>query len=222
MFNAIYEQKLRHAEFLQLMRFIEKLIFKSGINSLVPLHAEFKTVIDMLEIKMKSVTKNPLTAQIHEMDDKRDLVYLSIVKLIGIYANHSDSSISESAQKLMPVVEAHGKNAAYLSLNEETAVLSSFVTEIESTTVLVEAVSNVPGLQVWINDLKTYNKTCEDLLQERNLSNIPTQNTKEIRASVYDLYKTIKNHIMAHINLNSEGNYSVLKDEINEQIKGIA
>ncbi|MGB0871066.1 MAG: DUF6261 family protein [Flavobacteriales bacterium] len=219
MFNAIYVQNLRHAQFLQLMRFIEKVIFESGIESLIPLHTEFKSEVDQFEVKIKTSTKNPLTSQIHNMDDKRDTVYSCIVKLVEINALHSDTAIVDTAKMLLPVIETHGKNVPYLGLNEETAVLSSFISELETRPELTEAVDNIPGLKIWINDLKTYNTACEQLLLDRSISNIPTRSAKEIRISVYDLFKTIKNHITAHITLNSEGNYLVLKEEINEQIK---
>ena len=221
MFITIYKNRLRQAEFLQLMRFIQNLIEESGIESLNELHEEYKAEIDEFENSIKTVVKNPLTAEIHFNDDKRDLTYGCIIKLVDLNSHHSNSTIAQAAKLMQPVINAHGRDAAYLSLKEETAVLSSFITEIETDTHLTQAVSDIVGLQDWINDLKMYNAECERLLQERNLSNLDIRKAAEIKNGVYDAYIRITNHVMAHIHLNSEGNYTSLKDAINQQIKNV-
>jgi len=218
MFYSIGTLRLRNAAYLQLMRFIEKLIIQSGLEPLQPLHASLKEEVDHFEDRMKSTLKNPLTVEIQASDKDRDVSYTNLVKIIDANRFHTDKAISQAAKQLYIVVESHGSGVINLSLAEETAVLSSFISEIENTTELSDAASII-GVSDWLTNLKTFNTTCEDLLQQRSSSSLPKRTTKEIRQSIAEIFNEIKNHTVSHITFNTDGDYVGLKDEINQRIK---
>lgn len=218
MFYSINTSRLRNAGYLQLMRFIEKLLIQSGLEPLIPLHHALKVENDELEERVKSALKHPDTIKIHDSDTNRDICYTNLVKIIDANRYHRNRKIAQASNLLFAVVENHGKNVPKLGLTEETAVLSSFISEIRNTSELSEAVSTV-GVLEWINNLEFYNTTCENLLQKRSTTSLPKRNSKNIRGAIDGLFQEMKNHLIGHITLGTEGDYTSLKNEINQLIK---
>ncbi|MGB0868103.1 MAG: DUF6261 family protein [Flavobacteriales bacterium] len=217
MFISIDHRKLKNARFLQLMRFIEKLIMESGIEDLNAKHAEFKLKLDHLETRFKSSLKNPITAEIQTEDRNRDHTLLGVSKILEGYAYSTIPSEAKEAELLLNVIKNHGSSIARLNNVEETAVLTSLVNEIEASNNLMNAV-NVLGIQDWITRLKTYNQNCELLLKERADSLSDDISVKELRLQIFGIYKSITSETSAHIILNTSEDYEALKENINKYI----
>jgi len=220
MFNKIYYNQLRNAEFLQLMRFIEQLINEYGIAILIPLYDILVKKNNTFESNFKATLKHPLTNEIHLWDDKRDGTFNNFFKIIDGNRGHSNTSMSDAANLIYIVFKNHGPNVAKLKLNEETAVLDSFITEIESTPVLSAAITTL-NLQIWIDDLKTYNTKCSNLLKERNIEGRPKQSSYALKKEIMDTYNEISLQIMGNIIVKTEGDFEGLKNDINSQINKI-
>jgi hypothetical protein len=218
MFITINQRRLRNAQFLQFMRFIEKLIQESGIESMLTLHSSLKENIDEFEIRFKSSLKNPLTANIQEEDRNRDRTFKGFSNIIEGNRFSTNEDLSSAAELLQSVINNHGKNITRMSMVEETAVLTSLINEIESSEPLMSAI-NTLFLPSWLHLLKTYNQNCENLLKNRAESIEDDITNLELRGNIFEQYKTITKLISAHITLNNTEEFIDLKDNINKHIK---
>ncbi|MGB0880251.1 MAG: DUF6261 family protein [Polaribacter sp.] len=220
MFLTIYYYNYRNAEFLELMNSIDQIIIESNIETLVPLHGNFKKKLGSLETVFKASLKNPLTDPINKEDNSRDNAHVGFVKVIEGYTLFSDIEKANAAKRILATIHNHGSDIVNLNLREETAVLKSLINEFENTPALSEALVLL-NVEDWVSDIKTYNLNCETLLIER--AEIKTAmrevNTKDLKLKIMAIFKKMAKLIEAHITLESEGGYETLKNKINDQIR---
>jgi len=220
MFLTLYYYSFRNAEFLELMYSIHQIIVESNLETLTPLQTKFEAQTKEFEGLFKTSTKNPLTDRINEEDGFRDTYHTGFVKVVEGYTYFSDAEKSNAAKSILNTIRNHGSNITNLNLREETAVLKSLISELETTPKLSNALVLL-DLLTWVEDIKRHNLNCETLLIERAeiKSSMAKLNTKDLRLTIMNTFKDITKLIEAHITLQTEGDYETIKNRINDQIK---
>lgn len=219
MFNSINLQKLRNAEFLQFMRNVHAISHGFELPTMVGLLNKLDTQTNSFEVIFKSSLKNPFTAKITKWDGSRDRTLQAIVYIAEGNRLHFDHSIAEKASTLLQVIRNHGTQITALNHQEETAVLNSLITEIETSESLSASITLL-HLGPFLDYLKSSNAQCAELLMQRTQSKADNTSlpSKEQRQIISNAYSKLIRTIDAHIILKSDGDYQNLKDRLNELI----
>lgn len=108
----------------------------------------------------------------------------------------------------------YGSQITRKSYQEETAIIDSFLQDIDTDLRLTIAI-NTLKLTEWVAELKTINTTFSEKYIDRvgetaaNTGNIP-----EVRKTTSDAYKNLINHVQAHHTLTGNSAYNTILTEI--------
>jgi Family of unknown function (DUF6261) len=166
MIQAIDLTKLRNPEYIQFQKqFLE--IVALNNPSILKVQQEFDAsdaVLKDIEALFKTDQGSPITPVIEALDARRDMAVMGIYKQVDSYLGHFTEVKKEAANTLMSQFNVYGNasNVTLASLQAETAIVTSLVTDLTTKPNLVAAVDEL-GFAPWVDELKTAN----DLLNQK-------------------------------------------------------
>ncbi len=174
------------------------------------------TLLAKEEEGLEVIRKHKLTDEITELDEKRDVVFSSLVSNIRSLKHHFDTNIQENAKDLIRVLDNYG-NLTRESYNEETAGLYKFSEELLNNYASQLTVCNLTD---WVNHLKTLNEQFQTLMLTRNdnLTEKEPIHMRSVRKEVDAVYHLIAQRVEASALLNGENDYKDFVNELNGRI----
>jgi phosphatidylserine/phosphatidylglycerophosphate/cardiolipin synthase-like enzyme len=210
---------LRKAEYIQYMKAVHQLVSESAIDTIQNLGSQLKAKADILESQLTANKASPFTEMIYLADEKRDSCYRGLIRIVDGNTFHWNALKAQAAKSIYKVMQSQGSRILDLNLQAESTVLSSLISQLETKTELMEAVATL-DLEDWVEQLKIMNNKCISLLVERTQekANLPNTNASEQKNNCTEVYLELIRNIESHITLNSEGNYTKLKEDINQLV----
>jgi len=162
------------------------------------------------------IRKNPISDEIVVADDKRDFTYRGLDNTIKACGNHFDPLSRQAAARIQVVFDHYG-NLTVKPYDEETAAISSLISELNDNHAADVTTLGITG---WINELQANNAAFDALMKGRySKEAVKTQlRMKQVRLEVDTAYKQITNRINALIIVNGETGYKGFVDELNQRI----
>jgi Family of unknown function (DUF6261) len=203
MITAIDLTKLRNAEYLQLMIDVLKLVFQNNPTALKVLdeYDGLQASTTAIESIFKTEQSSPLTPIIEGLDIRRDDAIMGIFTSIVANTYHFDPAVRNAANVLAEYIGIYGSanDVAKLNLQAETATVKSIVTDMETRTDLVAAVSTL-SLAPWVAELKTANLLLGDKYIERTteLAGASTDNIKQKRIECNTAYYSLRDMLQSY------------------------
>lgn len=157
-----------------------------------------------------------VTRLIVDADDLRDNRYTGFYQIVEGNVHHFDLSVAESARKIIRIIDQFG-NPTKLSYNEETSVINSIISCIEST--LMTEIS-VLGLEAWLENIKKVNADFAKLMINRR-DEFAGRNfvpMKKARPTTDTTYKKIVERINALSIVKGDEPYFSVIQKLNESI----
>ena len=211
--------KLRNAEHSQFhTEFKEQLELKTALSlGVVPQFADYTQKYTDESEAMVYISKSSYTEQLAAADDRRDMIFRGLADTIFAAQNHYKDENIAAAKKLAIILNTYG-NIANESYDEETALISKFVEELQGN-YLTE--TELLGLAEWAEELKKSNTVFQTLKDQRysEESGKTELRMKNVRKQTDEVYKSIINRINAQILLNGEANYKDFVTALNLRIE---
>ena len=161
MITVIDLSKLRNAEYLQLILDVLKLVALNNATTLkvVDEYNGLQALIATIEAIFKTEQSSALTPIINALDERRDNAIYGILKTIDADTYHFTNTTKTAAGVLAKYLATYGtaNGIAILNLQAETATVNSLITDLQTTTELVAAITTL-GLATWVAELKNANE----------------------------------------------------------------
>lgn len=190
MINNIEINKLRNAEFYQLLSDILNLIkIANPITLKVEKpYAVLKSINDEIEMLFKNERGSSLTEEINKLDYRRDEAIIGITLLADSYTHHYDEVLNKHAETLLSHINSYGSSIARQSLQAETATLSNLIKDWTERKNLTDAIVALK-LEAWKEELDAANKKFNEIYLQRaqetgnaSESNIKTKRVEAVQA----------------------------------------
>lgn len=216
--NKLDFSKLSNGSHVQFFTEIEKLLQQaSGLLGVDDLHSRFASLLAQ-EIKLLKAERGSATSEaLAEADRKRDELFSGFSMLTEANLNHPDEAKKQAARRIFGVVERFG-NPRRLPYNDETAVLNSFIREIENK--CGDDLVQISGVE-WIKELKRVNVDFEKLSDVRyaELSTRTVETMREARLRLEPIYKQLCERINALILIEGAEPYTDFVRNVNLRIE---
>lgn len=210
--------KLSNSSHVQFFTEVEKLLQQSsGRLGVDDLHSRFASLLAQ-EIKLFKIDKGSEASDaMAEADRKRDELFRGLSLLTEANLDHPDEAKKQAARRIFSVVERFG-NPRRLPYNDETALLNSFIREIENK--CGDDLVQISGVE-WVQELKKANADFEKLSDVRyaELSTRPTDTMREARLRVEPIYKQLCERINALIIIDGDEAYTDFVRNMNLRIE---
>ncbi|TCP25201.1 hypothetical protein EV195_104234 [Tenacibaculum skagerrakense] len=212
-----YVTRYRNGEYLQYMKDVLELVNKQDVDTLLLTNQRnaLTGIVSQIDNAFQQSLGSSLTQGIIELDDRRDKAFMGFKSVINGFSYHYDAAKKVHALNALSAIEKYGKDITRKSYQEETAIISSLITDFESQPELVTAVTEL-SLTDWLTELKTANIAFASKYLERvgDTAANPLANLVELRSQATVAYRVLISHIQAHQVLNTNAAYSIIIDEI--------
>ncbi|CAM1345729.1 DUF6261 family protein [Tenacibaculum amylolyticum] len=211
-----YLNRYRNAEYLQYMKDIVKLVNQQDVAalSLTEPRDALADFITAIEAAYQQEQGSAITQEIIALDEERDKAFIGIKTVVTGYTYRKDATIANAAQTVLNAMLVYGTQVTRKSYQEETAIIDSFIDDIEIKPTITAAIATL-NLQDWVADLKTANETFSQKYIERigetaaNTASIPN-----LRTNTTVAYRELISHIEAHKTLTKNVVYTGVLNEI--------
>jgi hypothetical protein len=162
---------------------------------------QFETYSSALDRQNRIIdifTASKLSPESAKLDLRRDRAYSALRAYLKVYANDTDSALSEAAERLLFVIRKSATDVGdplHLGLAKETSAINSLLRNLES---LNEDIGLI-GAAGRLNELKTANRLFEKFQIERNVEKASKGlgNVKEARSETDAAYISVVKRINA-------------------------
>jgi len=209
--------KLANAGHLQFMIDAE-VLFNNAIfkNEIVAEYTMFYAALMAETESQITELGSSITRLIVDSDELRDNRYTGFCKIVEGNIHHFDSLIAESARKISRIIDQFG-NPTKLPYNDETSIINSVITNLESN---LKDEINVLGLEQWLVNLKKVNADFAKLMNDRRDEYagrviLPMKKARPITDSTF---KKITERINALSIVKGEEAYIPVIQKLNESI----
>lgn len=174
------------------------------------LYADEGTALDVIR-------KSAVTSEITEADLRRDITFRGLSDAIKACGNHFKIEVKDAAARIQIVLDHYGSIISK-SYDEETAAITSLITDLQTTYVTDAAKA---GITDWVTELQANNTAFDILKKERYTEEAgKTQlKMKNVRSGIDVSYHTITDRINALIIVNGETTYKEFVNELNQRIE---
>jgi len=213
--------RMRNDEFIQFMVNVAEIANLQDTTALL-----IKSQTDALQLQAQALDEvfkkqqgSDTTAQIKELDKKRDFAIIGIRSLLEAYSYHYDNEIREGALVLKESLAKYGDRIYDLNYQAETTTIRNLVEEWKTTPHLAAALSKMTA-SAWVDHLDTTNTEFNTTYLERNteLSEATKVSVTSLREGVVEDYRALTAHITAHATLNPAEGYTKLINQLNTLI----
>jgi len=209
--------KLVNASHLQFMTDAEVLFNNASFKTEIA--AEYTLFYGALVAENESQINemgSSVTRLIATADELRDNRYTGFYQIVEGNVHHYDSSIAESAIKILRILDQLG-NPTKLSYNDETSLINSIITSLE-----VNAMKDITalGLEQWLANIKKVNADFAKLMIDRRdeYAGRVILPMKRVRPTTDTTYKKITERINALSIVKGDEAYLPVIQKLNESI----
>lgn len=212
-----YLTRFRNGEYLQYMKDVLKLVNKQDVAllELTEPRDALSSLTTRIDDAFQHSLGSALTQEIIALDERRDKAFIGFKSVLNGFTYHIDTTKQAHAKNAMNNIENYGKDITRKSYQEETAIISSLINDLETKPELIAAVD---GLNVtdWLTELKSSNEAFAAKYIERvgETAANPLTSIQGLRANATVAYKTLVYHIQAHKVLSSSVAYISLLEEL--------
>ncbi len=211
--------RLRNLAHFEFHSEVKQLVNKNTAEKLniVEAFATFTALLDKEKEGLEVIRQHKLTAQLMELDEKRDHTFSGVVANIKSFTKHFDQQKAAIAQELERALKNYG-NLSIKNYNEETAGLEKLTDEFltnyndELTTL---------GLEEWVTHLQTLNNEFKELMLSRNddLTEKEPIHMRTVRKEIDAVYRIMVKRVEASALLNGKDDYQDFINELNGRIE---
>jgi len=158
MIRTLYVTQLTNPVHLQFMDYVVTLVSEKNPTALLvkPQFDLFSQKVTELKNIYKSVTANPLSEQIMEIDARRDQILTAIIKIVEVNTYHYSEIMEASANSLKKNIQVYGNNIVRNDFQTETAKIESIVNDWRTKPELTDAMTALL-MADWITELEVTN-----------------------------------------------------------------
>jgi len=151
-------KSLRNDEYFQFMKNTVSLVTANDpvVLNVVAQNDALNTKVTEFDALFKKSTASELTAEIFNLDVRRDNALVGINSLVTGYLYHYDPVMVQAANKLNDNLKLYGSKITSQNYQAETATLASLITDWETKPDLNTAMLSLK-LELWKEELKTAN-----------------------------------------------------------------
>ncbi len=210
--------RLRNLAHFEFHSEVKQLINKNTAEKLniVEAFATFTDLLDKEKEGLEVIRQHKLTAQLTELDEKRDHVFSGVVANIKSLTNHFDEQKQIKAQELEKALKNYG-NLSIKTYNEETAGLEKLTDEL-----LTNYNDELTALKLveWVTHLQTLNNEFKELMLSRNdeLTEKEPIHMRSVRKEIDNVYHLMVKRVEASALLNGEDDFKDFINELNGRI----
>lgn len=210
--------RYRNSEMLQYMKDVLELVNANDVESLqlTTQRDTLATFTSQMDDLFQQEQSSGITQELINLDDRRDKAFMGIKATLEAFRYHYDDRMQSAARSLLYNLNNYGTNIPRMSYQAETAIIDSMLSDWETETDLVNAVTTV-ALTNWIAELKAANEA----FNQRYLARVsetaanPATSFTAIRSDAADAYRDLVAHVAAHATLGSNVTYQELVNEVN-------
>lgn len=174
--------------------------------------------VSLLDAEFKRPTGNELTAQLIELDLKRDTALMGVTMVVRGYQNHFEEAVRLAATRLDAAFSSHGPDVPRLRYQQESAVIKSILDDLSAQPELTSAVATL-HLDAWVTYLGATNMQFDAVFVERSQQTAgDPSKVLELRAAVSTTWDTLKGHLTAHATLTPSQAYTDVVQQLNSLI----
>lgn len=181
--------------------------------------AKIATDVQSLELLFALAKKNGNTETLESLDARRDAATLSIQGIAECYVKHFDKSYQDAAKAILAIFSKYGKRIDRMVYREQTSATQSLINDFETDTLVSTAINKL-HLTEWVQELKTANEEFNRvyLLRNKELSEQPDQNIKDIKMPAIENYRRLVDVLKAFNTINPNEDYEKILKELNELV----
>jgi hypothetical protein len=163
------------------------------------------------------IRKSAFTDDIAQADILRDTTFRGFSDAVISATRHFNAGVKQAALRIQVVFDHYG-NLTTKPYDEETAAISSLITDLTTTYAADLATTQLTG---WATELKANNDAFAELKKSRytEKSELPMLRMKETRVSTDAAYRTLTERINALIVVNGETGYTTFVNELNKRVE---
>lgn len=221
MINAIDLIRLRSADFIQFSKDFTVIINRNNPSTLLvqPQYDALLGKISEMEKLFKTVTSNPITAELEALDLRRDRAINGLTGLIRNYTNHFEPVTAQAAIVMQTNLDQYGAGIATENYQRETAIINSLITDWKTKPELQNGIT-VLGLSSWVAELEAANDEFGakyiDRTQEYGAAS--PENLKSKRAEATTVYYALRKRLEARAEIEGTPLYETTINELNALI----
>lgn len=189
----------RNGEFLQLMKNILNVInlFDIAILGLTNRVATFSEGVQALNEAFQPQRGEELSSELKTLDTRRDKSLMGIKLFLQSCLYREEEAITKAATMLLENYESHAKRMDKLPYQQETAVVNSFIKDLENNTELTEALDTV-ALSSWVALLKELNLSFDNTYVDRAKTITESAGIEDKRKTIKDAFTNLADDIEAY------------------------
>lgn len=213
--------KLRISELLQFIMDVLGICQKYDPEKLLiaPKVEALKADNKVLDAAFKVSPGSSISEQIETLDERRDDCLIGIRTCAVGFSHHYDSEMAQAGLYVLDSFRTYGKNIARLNYPSETSTVSSLTSDWESNAKYNTALIKL-NLLVWARELRSINTEFNDVYLSRvtEKAGEPSVVATEYKHTVMGSYQGLVTRINARAEVDEDGQYLLLINELNELI----
>lgn len=221
MIKTSYLIKFRISELLQFINDVLGICQKHDLEKLMiaPKVEALKADTEVLDAAFKVSPGSSISEQIEKLDERRDDCLTGIKTCAEGFSYHYDPDMVQAAGYILDSFKTYGKNIARLNYPSETSTISSLTRDWESNPKYNAALIKL-NLLVWARELRTINTEFNTVYLSRVSEAAEETNVvaTKYKYTVMGSYQGLVNRIDARAELDEEGQYLLLINELNTLI----
>ncbi len=213
----------RLMDFVQVMTLTSGYLAKENLDTLQlkAVATAFDQSLATLEASVTQAQKTGFTNAIVAADDQRDNIYTGFTGALRSATRFPDADVAQSAAQLLLITDKYGQGVTRLPQREESAVLSTIVTELR--TAENAAHLQKTGLTLWVDKLDQANLAFDELYASRTEKEAEfiTGLTRTQRTASQTAFEQLVRAIEAYAYINGEAPYKALAEKINTEVEKV-
>ena len=155
--------RYRNSELLQYMKDVLELVNANDVDvlQLTTQRDALATLTNQMDDLFQQEQSSGITQELIDLDDRRDKAFIGIKATLEANQYYFDETVKDAAASLLYNMNNYGTNIPRMNYQAETAVIDSMLSEWETETVLIAAITTL-RLGDWIAELKTANQVFND------------------------------------------------------------
>lgn len=173
---------------------------------------------ESLNTNFKADRGSSITAELMDLDERRDKAFLCLKMIIEGYEYHYNTLKRDAAKDLLTIIEKYGSSVARLNYQSQTSTIRNMVEDLQSKAAYKLEILGVGDVATELKDANIlFSERFHDRLNE-NAQNRSVAIGELIKSAIIS-YRNLTSHIVAHATLNPSEVYTDLIEQINQLIE---
>jgi len=222
MYSKINVHNLQNPEFIQFIKNLLSILLKEDpeVLRIKEQYAELLAIYTAMLDFYKPELGNKLTANVKELDAKRDNALYGIMDVLDGYTRHYNQELKDAANLLLSSINLYGDNIQKNNYQKESAIIAKICSNWINEDQYSSALDSL-HLSPWANMLSKFNTLFEKQHMERLEmdANTPEVKMHDYRTQCTESYRILIKYLEANEVLNGEETYKVLSLKVNKLIE---